>query len=184
MKLIFLDIDGVLNTHRDFFEASYYGHEYNKGNEIISRGNLAALDHLVAQTGAKIVISSTWRHHFKSSQLHEMFKIRGFKAPRTTIIGKTPDRRKGFSSGPEYFRGDEIHAFLEDRDDVENYVILDDIPERWFSEEQQEHFIETDFYGGGLTPFKAERAADIIGRTKDAQEAHDKREALLDALIV
>lgn len=183
MKLIFLDIDGVLNTHNDFFEASYYGHEHNKGNEILSRANLAVLDRLIDHTGAKIVVSSTWRFHFKNSQLHEMFKARGFKAPRTTFIGQTPDLRMGITSGPEYFRSKEIHAFLEDRDDVESYVILDDIPERWFSDEHQEHLIETDFYGGGLTPFKGERSADILGRTEEAQKKHDAQQVLLDAMI-
>ena len=115
-------------------------------------------------------MSSTWRLHFRNSQIHEMFKVRGFKSPRTTFIGKTDDCRRGITSGPEYFRSEEIAKFLDNREDVESYVILDDIEERWFDDNQHDNLIVTDFYNGGLTYFKAERAADILGRSEDAKK--------------
>jgi len=183
MKLIFLDIDGVLNTVDDFFETSYYGHEHNKGNEVISRTKLALLDSIIEDTGAKIVISSTWRLHFRNSQIHEMFKARGFKAPRTTIIGKTNDCRIGITSGPEYFRSREISEFLKERDDVESYVILDDISERWFDESHHDNLIVTDAYGGGLTYTLAQKAKNILGRTEEAQKKHDETNRLLEVFV-
>jgi hypothetical protein len=184
MKLIFLDIDGVLNTADDFFESQYYGHEHNNGNTVISRTKLALLDSIIEDTGAKIVVSSTWRFLFKNSQIHEMFKVRGFKSPRTTFIGKTDDCRIGITSGPEYFRSGEIAKFLKDRDDVESYVILDDIEEQWFDKSQHDNLIVTDLYNGGLTYTLAQKAKNILGRTEESQKKYDEDQILLSSMIV
>lgn len=53
MKVIFLDVDGVLNSEKDLLEA--------KGKSELFDRPLALLKELVESTKAKIVVSSTWR---------------------------------------------------------------------------------------------------------------------------
>jgi hypothetical protein len=54
MKVIFLDIDGVLVTQKELMSAHAMYPEF-------SRQGLLNLKRLVEETGAKIVLSSTWR---------------------------------------------------------------------------------------------------------------------------
>ena len=83
MKVIFLDIDGVLNSDTDFFELRKFGHPVNeiKGSKVINRGCLALLQQIIEDTDAKIVLSSTWRHHYTLEEMHEMFTARDFNLP-------------------------------------------------------------------------------------------------------
>ena len=53
MKVIFLDVDGVLNSEKDLLEA--------KGKSELFDRPLTLLKELVESTKAKIVVSSTWR---------------------------------------------------------------------------------------------------------------------------
>ena len=53
MKVIFLDVDGVLNSEKDLLEA--------KGKSELFDRPLILLKELVESTKAKIVVSSTWR---------------------------------------------------------------------------------------------------------------------------
>ena len=65
MKIIFLDFDGILN-HEAFYKERY--EKRNDGNVIEHPYNqidpkcVANLNNLCEATGAKIVISSTWRN--------------------------------------------------------------------------------------------------------------------------
>ena len=57
MKVVFLDIDGVLNDDTT--------PSRTKSRLIfVDREKLLRLKRIVAATGAKIVLSSTWRHKF------------------------------------------------------------------------------------------------------------------------
>lgn len=173
MKVIFLDIDGVLNSKTDFLEAAHYGHPHNSGNIIISPGKLYLLESIIVRTGAKIVVSSSWRNTFKLSEIHEMFNSRGFTLPRTVIIGKTPNLRHGISSGPEYFRSKEIKEWLDGHINVDSYVILDDIPDRWFDTTLHDNLITTNEYDG-LNFIQANQAVHILGMTEEAQKEYDE----------
>jgi len=116
MKVIFLDIDGVLNVmnqERDRYGSLFHPHLVDN------------LRRLVEETGAKIVISSTWRW----SGLHwieSMWKDR--KLPGK-VIGITPTRvdpelvERHYD--PDADRGYEIQQYLEDNK-VDRYVIIDD----------------------------------------------------------
>ena len=52
MKVIFLDIDGVLNNQTLLY---HYGLDYIDGDMV------ELLKHVVSATGAEIVLSSSWR---------------------------------------------------------------------------------------------------------------------------
>lgn len=114
MKVIFLDIDGVLNcrTTQDRIEG-YVG---------LCAERIARLNRITAaHPDAKIVISSTWRHAYHGD-LRQLLKERGVT---TEVIGQTPVK---FSYVP---RGGEIRMWLDDRrddfpDEKLEYVVLDD----------------------------------------------------------
>ena len=109
MKIIFLDIDGVLNTSTNGDDA--FGDIYN--NSFVEN-----LKILVDKTGAKIVCSSSWRH-----MVRKIFEGRQYDLE---IYDITPD----FSLYEETrnqpnIRGREIAYWLEGKK-IEKYVILDD----------------------------------------------------------
>jgi hypothetical protein len=119
MKIIFLDFDGVLNVIPQ-------GHDNHGG--IFHPEFINNLGRIIEETGAKIVVSSTWRHS-GLEKLRLMWKDRLYPGD---IIGITPDLRWRTSpdkmelNEEEYIRGDEIESWLNLHSEVTNYVILDD----------------------------------------------------------
>lgn len=180
MKIIFLDIDGVLNSITDFIESSRYGHPYNTGNKVISSGKLCLLEMILIQTDAKIVISSSWQHYFKLNEIYEMFKERGFKLPRNIIIGKTNERRS-ISSGPEYFRQYAIEKWLQRRSHITSYVIIDDMEPRHLNNHTK-YLITTDM-NDGLNYALTQKAIEILGRNEEFQKRYDEDSENLNLLI-
>lgn len=130
--LIFLDIDGVLNSH------DWWNRREGEPKELMG---LYDLDPLACQrlqdickvTGASLVISSTWRIYHPLDTLRELFKQRGLTAP---VIGRTPDLRgheKTFEEPWHNFgRGLEIQWWLQHylpSDEAvcnQRFVIIDD----------------------------------------------------------
>ena len=114
MKIIFLDIDGVLNNPGCYAKAS--------GTMTpADPGCVAVLNHIVDETGALIVISSTWKLHgliFCRERLLE-WGVRAHK-----ILDRTPNLQAKNKT-----RAEEIQRWLDDRadhDSIESFVILDD----------------------------------------------------------
>lgn len=104
-KILFLDIDGVLNSET----------LYDRGGD-----SLYALDHVaiarvkaaVTATGAEIVLSSTWRLLPQA--------IDTLRAAGLVIADVTPSLRTNH-------RGEEIHAWLQAHSgEVAQFAILDD----------------------------------------------------------
>jgi hypothetical protein len=103
IKVIFLDIDGVLNSAQDRFS---YTIETDK--------HLQLLKQLVDKTNARIVLSSSWR--LVDSCLFQVIKrLEDFNMKLLDVTWK---RMKG----P---RGEEIRDWLS-KHDVKSFVILDD----------------------------------------------------------
>ena len=159
MKVIFLDIDGVLNSVTDFLEARHYGHIHNEGIEIISPGKLYLVEHIIGKTDAKIVISSSWREMYSLKELYDMFYIRGFTLPRTSIVGKT----EICESDVDHYsrRSIEISKWLDVHDHVESYVILDD--EDRFESRHKNNLVTTNMFDG-LNMSLADDAVLILGK--------------------
>lgn len=158
MKYIFLDIDGVLNTELDWVELITLGHSINQGTEVINRTKLAGLARIIQQTGAKIVISSTWRICRSVDQIHNIFCKHGWKLPRDTIVGVT--HREGFDGKSErqWYRDCEIKTYLDTLQDITGFVILDD------SEIHDEELVDfwIDCYDDGLTYLKMNKAITML----------------------
>lgn len=126
MKLIFLDIDGVLNTSFTFKRRYYEYKKTGKYNLEVDEFRLDYLKKIVDETNAKIVLSSTWKGyfvktnekivpiHYKSEQLVNMFNKYNLE-----IYDITPyDKNR--------YRENEILEYLERREDVESFVVIDD----------------------------------------------------------
>lgn len=139
MKLIFLDIDGVLNSQQ--------WHESEKcqsiGNSIQRHFDpycIELLNQIVSQTQAKVIISSSWRFR-PLMELKDIFTSIGFNGK---IYGKTPMVSSYDTDSPAP-RGMEIQEWIEDNQrkfkSPFRYAILDD--EQDFLENQQQHFFQT-----------------------------------------
>ena len=125
MKIIFLDIEGVLNSSKTV--------ERWHGSIGIDAALARRFAGLQRSTGASVVLSSTWR-------LSRTWKSTMRKNGIVGIIDKTPDL-------PGRLRGQEIEAWLGDHPEVEVYAILDDDSDML---PHQPHF-KTSFFRGGLT---------------------------------
>lgn len=64
MKIIFLDIDGVLNTIETFINRKKEYKETGILNVEIDEFRVQYLKQIIKETDAKIVLSSSWRHFF------------------------------------------------------------------------------------------------------------------------
>lgn len=155
MKIIFLDIDGVLNS-----QIMYEDKEdiiYTRGGRV-SRKSIALLNDITDDTGAKIVVSSTWR---VDEDVESYLKEAGVTGD---IIGKTPILKDRFS-----LRGNEIHAWIVQNEELLGevyynfwrFIILDDDSDMlWW---HRENFFHTDAYAG-LTPNLAYKAKRFLNR--------------------
>ena len=154
MKVIFLDVDGVLNCQADFDKASKDQAAHQElGNALVGDRQLTALQWLVKSTGAKIVMSSTWRLGQVGERhrlaIHAILFSRGLE-----FIGMTGS--VGWGSN----RGQEIQNWLDMHGDVGSYVILDDIND--MLPRQQDNFVQTSFSGPGLLMNHVDKAIEIL----------------------
>lgn len=117
-KVIFLDVDGVLNSHNEVMRV--YKETGKKGGLLGTYDiHLKELQKLVKETDAKIVMSSTWRSNFNNHDIHfekhitEKFKKLGLEVSDITTL-KYMDR------------GLQINLWLEEHPEVKKFVVLDD----------------------------------------------------------
>jgi len=196
-KIIFLDIDGVLNSETDFLEAAIkydpVHSKLQKGErwKIISAGKLALLNGIIKQTDAKIVLSSTWRGKCDGKKMTKIFQRYGdiWEHDADVFIGQTENwsRRSHFGSYDQEWRGREIGQYLSEHPEIEDYIILDDnddiLNDDYFKIEiPEERFIHTDEYAG-LTKIEYWRAMNVLGRTEKYQKKFDDESRWMQAMI-
>ncbi len=145
-RIIFLDIDGVLNCQLFFTERHDKGGSYVENN--ICRERIGWLNELCTDINAEVVITSTWRLGRTLEELQDLLKEVG---GTFQVIGKTPDLR-----GDDYLRGNEILTWIKSNEalcgpyyDYHDYAIIDDDSDMLYW--QRNHFFQTDTYSG-LTP--------------------------------
>lgn len=117
MKILFLDIDGVLNSVK-FFNTLPHGFTTTRSDEILDPEAIERVNKIINETGAKIVVSSSWRIGLSLVELQILLKDHGITGD---IIGMTPSLSfKGRR------RGHEIQAWLNNHLEVIDFIILDD----------------------------------------------------------
>lgn len=172
MKIIFLDIDGVLNSEKWYQERFDINLETYPICEFDPL-TIEQLNLLTDKTNAKIVISSTWRIGRTMDELKKLFKKVGIKGE---IIGITPDL--AFNDGHGVDRGNEIKRWIDinckrwynkmfgeddsEKFNLESYVILDDNSDMLL--EQKDNFVKTS-WGDGLTALHTRKAITILNTT-------------------
>ena len=154
MKIIFLDIDGVLNSRT-------YDRKRNRNEQTdIDESRLPLVKEIVDSTGAEIVLSSTWRGHWDKAPekcdedgvyINNIFEKFGLK-----IFDKTPDL------GIDFDRPDEVNAWLKATAEViESFVIIDDYRYGWGK--LFENFVKTNpNFGLGLEEEHVRKAIEIL----------------------
>lgn len=157
MKVIFLDIDGVLNCQEAYEnnECKYVDFTLNDVEDFYQTFYSQSkkwLNKLITQTESKIVISSTWRH----SGIDFMKKVWELEEMSGEIIGLTPHLKR--ADNYTIPRGCEIDFYLKntlnfshinwdkniqqeymDKSGIENYIIIDDDSDMLYG--QRNHFI-------------------------------------------
>ena len=115
MKVLFLDIDGVINSMAWLKEEKpdqprIVGFR-QKWQQIAENAFdpkcVARIDSIVARTDCVICISSSWRKEYPLTQLDRMLRYRGLNGQR--IVGCTPSLKH---TTPGSQRGDEIQHWL------------------------------------------------------------------------
>ena len=142
MKLIFLDIDGVLNSDQWMKSVECTSGEYPQ-NQFDPKC-VELFNKIVFETGARVVLSSTWRLNYTIEQIREIFKSVHVKCE---VIDFTPDLKK---DNDYVIRGNEILKWCKDNEDIigckylhyTDFAILDDNNDMllW----QQNHFYLTE----------------------------------------
>jgi hypothetical protein len=169
-KILFLDLDGVLNpevgedafvSHEDVLRVHarmkrIHRKDVRKRLSWIHPELVAKLNRLLASAGAQVVVSSSWREHHTLEELQIILECRGFTG---TLIGMTPVIKS--SRFGEYTpRGNEISAWLKGHPEVTSYVILDD------KDDMGPHLsrlVQTDLFVG-LTYGDVERAVALLSK--------------------
>lgn len=159
MKILFLDIDGVLNCE----SSRHNAHRLRAGDWGTFRGWLEGsvneLKRIINETGCQIVISSDWRLRGNVESLREGFEA--FELPNW--LGVTPEL--GMNNSFNGNRGREIEAWLAgaatDGHNIESFAIVDDNP--WMLDSQASVFVQTSDTQG-MTRNDADRLIRILNR--------------------
>jgi len=127
MKVLFLDIDGVLRI------------DFESHIDLIDQSLILNLQHVIKETGIKIVLSSDWRRKATWLKLAtDQLGFFGIKIFDTTPIHLS---RK--------LRWQEIQEWLDEHEDIEKFAVLDDDTGAMIPD-QAETFFFTDYDLGGL----------------------------------
>jgi len=122
MKVIFLDFDGVINDYMTINEINEY--------------NVEMLKRIINDTGAKIVVTSSWKYPYQRNNknmegfLNNNYYARTLKENGIDIIDCTPYiKEQGIKDNQ---REQEILEYLKNHPEITQFLILDD-----------DHIIET-----------------------------------------
>ena len=147
MKVLFLDIDGVMNNDAEF--------KRQKVVDPIGQEQLEILKHIIDQTGADIVLSSSWR----CSQELGVKVSKALESVGLHLISHTPYMPEGPRSG-------EIQTWLDEHKETTQFAILDDDGDANI----EGHFFQTQFKDG-LTKEIAQAVIDHLNEKPQRSQA-------------
>ena len=144
-RVIFLDVDGVLNSN--FWNDSHQ-REISDGT-LVDMEKIKLLSMLVKRTNAIIVLHSGWKYWFDQDlkplrhEAENLAKL--FRQEELSIVDKTPDhstdeiqRNRKFS----LVKASEIMAWLAEHKDVVKWIVIDDLD--LHNAEIERHQVKTD----------------------------------------
>lgn len=154
MKVVFLDVDGVLNCWSTEETTP-------TGNRGIESKYVSNLSKIINDTGAEIILSSDWKKSWLPDYSRETdyhYEDGKYLDSKLAEFGlKIRDKTKGMSRGNDGHsqRGHEIRNYLANHPDIERFVILDDV---WFLD-----------FDESITPFFV-RTNEVLGLTEKATQ--------------
>ena len=159
MKVIFLDIDGVLNSDEYFDKIK--GLKIEGIESQVDVEKIKLLKRAVGETGSKVVLSSSWRYTRNAQYLKQLLLEYGI------LVDSTPYM--------ENERGKEIKKWLEEHKDTEDFVILDDEIFDSYDEELMKKLVKVSngngrSFGEGLQQKDVEEIIERLGRKKQKDE--------------
>lgn len=170
-KYIFIDFDGVLNTERHHCALVAAGKKTSdEFGPSFDPEAVANLEKIVDETGAVIVICSSW----KLEGVDRMMALWRIRKMPGVLAGCTPDYIPGMDilnldlENPDALaqlagKGNEVKQWLSENapknPEHYRYVILDDVPD--FLPEQMDHYIQVD-PRVGITEDNIDKAIDIL----------------------
>ena len=144
-KIVFLDIDGVLNCHRTAIAFGDIPHRFTpEGVAQLDAVAIGLIRNIVHTAGAGVVLSSTWRITNTVAEAREGLQMPVFDAtPRLATI-----------------RGHEIQDWLNRHPEVIDYAIVDDDAD--MLPEQMHRLVQTSNFDG-FSWANAMRLAQLMG---------------------
>lgn len=113
LKILFLDIDGVLNSGRSQMAFDGYPHSFRPGCMAqFDQVAIGLVRRLCRETGCSIVLSSDWRYDFSAHEAANAFDLPIMDSTPITVTGT---------------RAMEIAAWLAANPEVSVYAVVDDI---------------------------------------------------------
>jgi len=148
MKIIFLDIDGVLNSVEtaEIFPAA-----------------IQNLNHIIQVSNAELVISSFWNYLYPLDQINGKLAEAGVCKPAfaaTREIGSNQDHSSVVTASAIGAKSQEIQLWLEKQTGITSFVIFDDDP-IYISKAHEHHAVIVD-PEKGLTKEDADHALLIL----------------------
>lgn len=108
MKVVFLDIDGVVCLHKT-------KKDWND-DEIFDADCCRRLKEMMQETKSKLVLSSSWRL-FPESRRYMLKQFKQFGITKEDFVGITPLLDE---------RGQEVLAYLKKHSEIDSFIALDD----------------------------------------------------------
>lgn len=162
-NIIFLDIDGVLNSGRYFYKISsdklnFYEDNKHDRNNIedkvsykmleINEYNLNILKSIIEETNSKVVITSSWKFMYLFDRLVERLINLGIP-----IIDKTIDEGSN--------RGEGILNYIKEHN-ITNYIVLDDDIFEDYNDTILSRLVKTSFDDNGLDDVAKVKAIKLL----------------------
>ena len=183
MKVIFLDIDGVMNCQEEMLAMLEQNPKARNGVDLPSPAKCRLLKKLVDETDAEIVLSSSWRLNLIHIQnIIDTFRPYGLRldgftqdgVPQTRFVDTKYENIKPKytfncfdAAAPNYEgiriedRGAEIAYWLIKHPEVTSYVILDDESSD-IIDWHPNNLVKTSLYSG-LTEKEVLKCIEILG---------------------
>lgn len=133
VRVLFLDVDGVLNSNRTLLASGNFPHPHNyeQRREMFDWAAIKMLQGLCRAGNLKVVLSSSWRYGADAEWLAKFGEFLGLP-----IVDKTPTDWR-----PQQTRGHEIKAWLDNHVECTHYAIVDDDGD--MLPEQKTQFVQT-----------------------------------------
>jgi hypothetical protein len=126
MKVLFLDIDGVLCGPKEW-DMKWKPELMN--SYPFNRKAVKILNEILSTTGAEIILSSDWRRHHDLFELNIIFDMNCVVKSPLDVIPILPSISYGWGgrSSLEHDRTREINLFLKNHPEITKWVAIDDL---------------------------------------------------------